>query len=85
MENNWYILKVVSGQENKISKSIETLSSQGKIFIDEVLVPARTVSKVKKASKPMTIAAARLEAMGSNFFCIFICVLAKLGYIQLWN
>ncbi|MDA7705163.1 transcription termination/antitermination protein NusG [Rickettsiales bacterium] len=51
MENNWYILKVVSGQENKISKLIESLSDQGKIFIDEVLVPTRKISKVKKGKK----------------------------------
>jgi transcription termination/antitermination protein NusG len=51
MENNWYILKVVSGQENRISKAIETLSAQGKIFIEEVLVPAKKVSKVKKGKK----------------------------------
>ena len=51
MENNWYILKVVSGQENKISKLIESLSDQEKINIDEVLVPSRKISKVKKGKK----------------------------------
>lgn len=51
MENNWYILKVVSGQENKISKIIESLLNQGKISIDEVLVPSRKVVKVKKGKK----------------------------------
>ena len=51
MENNWYILKVVSGQENKISKLIESLSDQEKINIDEVLVPSRKIYKVKKGKK----------------------------------
>jgi|TARA_B110000259_G_scaffold188259_1_gene246013 transcription termination/antitermination protein NusG len=51
MESNWYILKVVSGQESKISKLMESLLDQGKISIDEVLVPSRKVSKVKKGKK----------------------------------
>lgn len=51
MENNWYILKVVSGQEGKISKLIQSLLDQGKVSIDEVLVPTRKIFKVKKGKK----------------------------------
>jgi len=51
MENNWYILKVVSGQEGKICKLIQSLLDQGKVSIDEVLVPTRKIFKVKKGKK----------------------------------
>lgn len=51
MENNWYILKVVSGQENKIYNIINSLSNDNKIQIDEVLVPTRKTFKIKKGKK----------------------------------
>jgi transcriptional antiterminator NusG len=51
MENNWYILKVVSGQEKKISSRIDSLLKEEKILIDEVFVPFKKVTKIKRGKK----------------------------------
>ncbi len=57
MENNkekkWYILNVVSGQENKIANEINLLITTNKIseFVSEVLVPYKKVPKIKRGQK----------------------------------
>jgi transcriptional antiterminator NusG len=53
VENKWYILNVMAGQENKVASDIKTLilkSPAGK-FISEVLVPTKPVFKIKKGQK----------------------------------
>jgi len=53
IENKWYILNVMAGQENKVASDIKTLmlkSPAGK-FIAEVLVPTKPVFKIKKGQK----------------------------------
>ena len=53
VENKWYILNVMAGQENKVASDIKTLiikSAAGK-YISEVLVPSKPVFKIKKGQK----------------------------------
>ena len=53
IENKWYILNVMAGQENKVASDIKTLmlkSPAGK-YIAEVLVPTKPVFKIKKGQK----------------------------------
>ncbi len=52
-EGKWYILNVMAGQENKIAseiKSIITRDDVGK-YVFEVLVPTKSVVKIKKGQK----------------------------------
>ncbi len=48
--HKWYVVQVISGQENKAKKSIEDyIENKGMTeLIDEVLVPTENVSEVKK-------------------------------------
>jgi|APGre2960657423_1045063.scaffolds.fasta_scaffold08547_4 transcriptional antiterminator NusG len=53
VENKWYILNVMAGQENKVASDIKTLilkSPAGK-FISDVLVPTKPVFKIKRGQK----------------------------------
>ena len=53
VENKWYILNVMAGQENKVASDIKTAmlkSSAGK-YISEVMVPTKPVFKIKKGQK----------------------------------
>ena len=53
VENKWYILNVMAGQENKVASDIKTLilkSPAGK-FIRDVLVPTKPVFKIKRGQK----------------------------------
>jgi transcriptional antiterminator NusG len=49
----WYILNVVSGQENKIASEIKLLIMNGGLQnrVSEVLVPTKAVLKVKRGQK----------------------------------
>ena len=53
MENKWYILNVMAGQEQKIANKINNLlvSSALKQYIDEVLVPTKKTTKIKNGKK----------------------------------
>lgn len=53
MDYKWYILNVVAGQEQKIASDISSMIG-GKILgndVSEVLVPCKSVIKVKKGQK----------------------------------
>ncbi len=49
----WYILNVISGQENKIANEINLSIISGKFGsnVSSVLVPAKKVTKIKKGKK----------------------------------
>lgn len=51
--NNWYILNVMAGQENKIAAEIKSMILRGAAsgHITEVLVPTKPIIKVKKGQK----------------------------------
>ncbi len=51
--NKWYILNVMAGQENKIASEIKSMMLRGTIsnYISEVLVPTKTIVKIKKRQK----------------------------------
>ncbi len=52
MENNWYILNVIAGQEHKIANQISLMINDGNHpNICEVLVPSKLIIKVKKGQK----------------------------------
>ena len=53
MENKWYILNVMAGQEQKIANKISNLlvASTLKDLIDEALVPTKKTTKIKKGQK----------------------------------
>jgi transcriptional antiterminator NusG len=56
MENNtnkWYILNVISGQENKIATEIRSMILKGSLekYVLEALVPVKQIIKVKKGKK----------------------------------
>lgn len=53
MENKWYILNVMVGQENKVASEIKVMMERGRInqYIKEALVPAKQIIKVKRGQK----------------------------------
>jgi transcriptional antiterminator NusG len=53
VESKWYILNVMSGQENKIATEIKTLILKGNFVnnINEVIVPTKPIIKIKKGQK----------------------------------
>jgi len=52
-EKKWYVIRAVSGQENKIKTYIENeISRLGlKDFVDQVLVPTQKVIQIRKGKK----------------------------------
>ena len=53
LENKWYVVRAVSGQENKIKTYIENeISRLGyDSFVDEILVPSEKVIQIRKGKK----------------------------------
>jgi transcriptional antiterminator NusG len=53
IENKWYVVRAVSGQENKIKSYIENeISRLGyDSFVDEILVPSEKVIQIRKGKK----------------------------------
>lgn len=53
IENKWYVVRAVSGQENKIKAYIENeISRLGyDSFVDEILVPSEKVIQIRKGKK----------------------------------
>jgi len=53
VENKWYVVRAVSGQENKIKSYIENeISRLGyDSFVDEILVPSEKVIQIRKGKK----------------------------------
>ena len=53
LENKWYVVRAVSGQENKIKSYIENeISRLGyDSFVDEILVPSEKVIQIRKGKK----------------------------------
>lgn len=56
-QNKWYILNVVSGQENKIANDIKSMIASGSInkYVNDVLVPSKQVIKIKKGKKAQEV------------------------------
>ncbi len=52
-ESKWYILNVMAGQENKVAADIKSMMLRGPAakYISEVLVPTKSVIKIKKGQK----------------------------------
>lgn len=52
-KNRWYILNVMSGQENKIALEVKSLMMKDNFSdkISEVLVPTKNIVKIKKGQK----------------------------------
>ena len=52
-EKKWYVVRAVSGQENKIKSYIENeISRLGlESFVDQVLVPTENVIQIRKGKK----------------------------------
>ena len=52
-EKKWYVVRAVSGQENKIKAYIENeISRLGlEAFVDQVLVPTENVIQIRKGKK----------------------------------
>ena len=52
-ENKWYVVRAVSGQENKIKTYIENeISRLGmSSFVEEILVPQEKVVQIRKGKK----------------------------------
>ncbi len=53
IENKWYILNVMAGQENKIAGEIKSMMLRG-VFennVAEVFVPSKQIIKIKKGQK----------------------------------
>ena len=53
IENKWYILNVMAGQENKVASDIKSMMMRGTLgkYVVEVLVPSKQVVKIKKGQK----------------------------------
>lgn len=53
VEYKWYILNVVAGQEGKVESDINSLIASGKLsdFVKDVIVPSKSVLKVKRGKK----------------------------------
>ena len=53
IQNKWYILNVMAGQENKIASEIQSMVLRGLIdkYVSEVIVPSKQVVKVRKGQK----------------------------------
>ena len=52
MEQKWYILNVMAGQEQKIADGIKALAAKNlDKFVEDVLVPCKQVIKIKKGQK----------------------------------
>ena len=54
--NRWYVIQVISGQENKIRRGlIENRDAKGMAeLVEEVLVPSENVSEVKRGEQRVT-------------------------------
>lgn len=52
-QNKWFILNVMAGQENRIANDIKSMINRGQLdkYVTEVLVPTKTVFKIKKGQK----------------------------------
>ena len=52
-EKKWYVVRVVSGQENKIKSYIENEISRLSLddFVDQILVPTEKVIQIRKGKK----------------------------------
>ena len=52
-ENKWYVVRAVSGQENKIKAYIENEISRLGMdsFVEEILVPQEKVVQIRKGKK----------------------------------
>jgi transcription termination/antitermination protein NusG len=52
-KNRWYILNVMSGQENKIASEVKSLMMKSNFSdkITDVLVPTKNIIKIKKGQK----------------------------------
>ena len=52
-EKKWYVVRAVSGQENKIKTYIETEISRLGLdnFVDQVLVPTENVIQIRNGKK----------------------------------
>ncbi len=50
---NWYVVRAISGQENKIKNYIETEISRLELsdFVEQVLVPTQTVVQIRNGKK----------------------------------
>lgn len=53
MEKKWYVLHVLSGQENKVKESIERRKKIEEVeeYVGDVLIPTEKVSEVKQGKK----------------------------------
>ena len=53
VEKKWYVVRAVSGQENKIKSYIENEISRLGLddFVDQVLVPTEKVIQIRKGNK----------------------------------
>ncbi len=53
MENKWYILNVMVGQENKVASEIKVMMERNRLsqYVKEVLVPCKLIIKIKKGQK----------------------------------
>ena len=53
MNNKWYIVNVMAGQENKVAADIKSMIVRGAFgdSVKEVLVPTKMVVKIKKGQK----------------------------------
>jgi len=54
--NKWYVIQVISGQENKVRKGIlENREAKGMTeLVEDVLVPSENVSEVKRGQQRVT-------------------------------
>jgi transcriptional antiterminator NusG len=53
VQNKWFILNVMAGQENRIANDIKLMIARGQLdkYVVDVLVPVKTVFKIKKGQK----------------------------------
>lgn len=72
----WYILKVVSGQENKIKLyiNLEVLRNNLTKYVNEILVPYEKVYKIIEGKK---------KVKKKNFFPGYILIYADLSYNEI--
>ena len=52
-EKKWYVIRAISGQENKIKAYIESEVKRLKIdsFVEEIIVPTQKVIQIRKGKK----------------------------------
>jgi transcriptional antiterminator NusG len=53
VQNKWFILNVMAGQENRIANDIKLMIARGQLdkHVMEVLVPVKAIFKIKKGQK----------------------------------